>query len=196
VPAYSFEKAYCYGAILCDPPWKFRTYDGKKTVASRTAADPYPTMSLADLKRIPVDLLPAKDCALFMWAVDAHLEHALELGRAWGFTYKTIAFIWDKGRIGMGYWSRKEAEICLLFTKGSPRRIHKDVRQIIRAPRREHSRKPRETHDLVERLVAGPYIELFSRETVAGWGAWGLETGMFDPLTASIEGSLSVPSGK
>lgn len=171
-----------YGAILCDPPWKFRTYDRKKSVASRTVADPYPTMTLDEMFVMASDIrdIAARDCALFMWAVDAHLEHALALGQEWSFTYKTIAFIWDKGRMGMGYWTRKEAEVCLLFTRGHPQRLHKDVRQIIRAPRREHSRKPAATHDLVERLVPGPYMELFARESGRpGWDTWGNEPDKF-----------------
>lgn len=177
-----------FGAIMADPPWKFRTYDGKKTVASRTAADPYPTMTVEELCALPVADLAAKDCALFMWAVDAHLEHALQIGRAWGFTYKTIAFIWDKGRMGMGFWSRKEAEVCLLFTRGHPKRLDAGVRQMIREPRREHSRKPWQAQHRVERLVAGPYIEMFSRESRIGWSNWGLETGKFDPLTPGLIG--------
>lgn len=169
-----------FGALLADPPWRFRTYDGKKSIASR-GPDPYPSMALGEMCALPISDISAPDCALFMWAVDAHLEHALELGRAWGFTYKTIAFIWDKGRMGMGFWSRKEAEVCLLFTRGHPRRLDAGVRQIIRSPRREHSRKPPETHDLVSRLVGGPYLEMFSRETRPGWSHWGLEAGKFDP---------------
>ena len=169
-----------FSAIACDPPWHFSTYDGKRSVAARTAEDPYPTMTLDDLKALPVASVAAKDCALFMWIVDAHLVEALALGKAWGFAFKTIAFIWDKGEIGMGYWTRKEAEFCLLFTRGSPKRLHKDVRQIIRAPRREHSRKPWQTHQRIMRLVGGPYLEMFSREEHNGWTSWGLERGKFD----------------
>jgi N6-adenosine-specific RNA methylase IME4 len=157
------------------------TYSGKKSVASRTEHDPYPTMTLESLGRLQVQDMMADDSAMFMWVVDAHLAQAIHLGSGWGLTYKTIAFIWDKGRMGMGYWSRKEAEVCLLFTRGRPKRLNADVRQIIREPRREHSRKPAQTHHLVERLVGGPYIEMFSRETVPGWDAWGTETGFFDP---------------
>lgn len=168
-----------FGAILCDPPWKFQTYDGKRSVPARTEADPYATMSLETLKALPVPDVAAKDCALFMWVVDAHLAEALELGAAWGFTFKTIAFIWDKGEMGLGYWTRKEAEVCLLFTRGSPKRLRRDVRQIIRAPRREHSRKPWQTHQRVQWLVGGPYLEMFAREAISGWAAWGLETDKF-----------------
>lgn len=168
-----------FGAIYADPPWRFATYDGKKAVASRTDGDPYPTMSSEALRMLPVASVAAPDCALFMWVVDAHLEEALDLGKAWGFSFKTIVFIWDKAEMGMGYWSRKEGEVCLLFTRGSPKRLHKDVRQIIRAPRREHSRKPWETRARIMRLVGGPYLEMFSREASPGWSAWGRDVGMF-----------------
>jgi len=127
-----------------------------------------------------------------MWVVDSHLDEAIELGKEWGFKFKTIAFVWAKEskrpnkhqfglfppdpreyRISMGYWTRKQAEVCLLFTKGKPKRLSKGVRQIITAERREHSRKPDEFFDRVEALVGGPYIELFSREARKGWSAFG-----------------------
>lgn len=133
----------------------------------------------------------AYDCALFMWIVGAHLLEAIDLAAAWGFAYKTDAFIWTKPRgdtpdlfrqqhsMGMGYWTRKEAETCLLFTRGRPKRIGKGVRQIIEAPRREHSRKPDETHARIQALVAGPYLEMFARAPRPGWTVWGNETAKF-----------------
>lgn len=168
-----------YGAILCDPPWRFTTYDRKKAVAGR-AADPYPTMTIGEMCMIPVHEMYARDCVLFMWAVDSHLDQALYLGQQWGFTYKTIGFIWDKGRMGMGFWSRKEAEVCLLFTRGHPKRLSGGVRQIIREPRREHSRKPEGQYQRIVSLVGGPYLELFARQTRPGWDQWGNETTKFD----------------
>lgn len=179
-----------FGAILCDPPWSFRTFAGKSAVPT-LASDPYATMSIASLKALPVASVAAPDCALFMWIVGAHLIEALKVGAAWGFAYKTDAFIWTKPRgetpdlfvqqhsMGMGYWTRKEAEVCLLFTRGRPKRLDAGVRQIIEAPRREHSRKPDETHARIERLVAGPYLEMFARESRPGWAAWGNETTKF-----------------
>jgi len=180
-----------FGCVLADPPWSFRTYDGKSAVPTQ-GADPYGTMSIADLKGMPVEAVAAPDCALFMWIVGAHLIEALEVAEAWGFVYKTDAFIWTKPRgdtpdlfvqqhsMGMGYWTRKEAETCLLFTRGKPKRIGKGVRQIIEAPRREHSRKPDETHARIQQLVAGPYLELFAREPRAGWTIWGNQTDKFE----------------
>lgn len=162
-----------YGAILADPPWSFRTYGGDDTTPHRTAAEPYPVMSVSDIAALPVMELAAPDCAVFLWVVDPLLDVGIEIGKAWGFKYKTRAFEWDKGRIGMGYWTRKEGESCLLFTRGSPRRLNKDVRQFIRAPRRQHSRKPDEIYNRIESLVAGPYVELFATQRWAGWDGWG-----------------------
>lgn len=178
-----------YGAILADPPWAFKTYSGKTVTAHRTANDWYETMDLFDLEQLPVLSLAAKDCALFLWVVDSHLDVAINLGRSWGFAYKTRAFEWfkiKKGvkpgeisetdlRISMGYWSRKQCESCLLFTRGKPKRLNADVRQVIASPIREHSRKPDETYGRIERLVAGPYIELFARRYQPGWDGWGEE---------------------
>lgn len=183
-----------FGCVLMDPPWHFRSYSGKSAVPTQ-AADPYATMTQKELKSIPLPDALAKDAAVFMWIVDSHLDQALVLGRSWGLRFKTVAFIWVKEtknghqldmfygeshpKISMGHWSRKQAEICLLFTRGRPRRLAKNVRQIIRAPIREHSRKPDETHDRIEALVGGPYLEMFARQARTNWTAWGHETGKF-----------------
>ncbi len=174
-----------YGAILADPPWAFLTYSGKHVTAHRCAEDHYPTMSMEELQALPVASWAAQDCTLFLWTVDSHLDEALDLMDAWGFKYKTVAFVWVKvakngaPRIGMGYWTRKSAELCLLGTRGSPPRLSKGVRQVIMAPRREHSRKPEEVYDRIEALVAGPYLEMFARQSRLGWDAWGNEVERF-----------------
>lgn len=180
-----------YGAILADPPWTFKTYSKKGK--GRSAEQHYGCMSLRDLWELEI---PAADnCVLFMWTTDPMLRHALELMEAWNFTYKTIAFTWAKERTGMdvigyasqpktwftgmGYWTRANPEMCLLGTRGKPKRIHKDVRQLIVAPRREHSRKPDEIYERIERLVPGPYLEMFARQQRNGWDSWGDETEKF-----------------
>ena len=113
----------------------------------------------------------------------------MDLIRAWGFTYKTVGFYWVKrnpGRddasffTGLGYWTRANPEQCLLATRGKPRRRARDVKRLVVEPRREHSRKPDVIRERIERLVEGPYLELFARETKPGWDAWGAETGLFD----------------
>ena len=173
-----------YGAIYADPPWAFETYSGGKP-PQRMAVAHYPVMRTEDLAQMPVAKIAGKDAALFMWVVDAHLPQALELGEAWGFTFKTVAFVWHKmstgglAHVGLGYWTRSQGEICLLFTRGRPKRRDKGVRQFINAAVREHSRKPDVTHERIERLVGGPYLELFARERRPGWDAWGNEVGKF-----------------
>lgn len=174
-----------YGAILADPPWAFKTYSGDNTIPHRkanyfSAVDWYPTMIAEELLRLPVSWLAAPDCALFLWVVDSHLDFGIELGKAWGFSYKTRAFEWlkttnngDGYRISMGYWTRKQSESCLLFTRGKPRRLSKGVRQIIEEPIRQHSRKPDDIYRRIERLVAGPYCELFATRRWPGWSGWG-----------------------
>lgn len=165
-----------YGAILADPPWHFATYSDK----GRGRSPKYRTEAAASLACIRVaDECAAADCALFMWAVDAHLEEAISLMGQWGFQYKTVAFVWVKPQIGLGYWTRKEAELCLLGTRGKPARRDKGVRQVIMAPRREHSRKPDEIYGRIEALVSGPYLEMFARQQWPGWDAWGNETDKF-----------------
>lgn len=174
-----------YGAILADPPWKFEAYSANGLV--RSAESHYVTTATEDLKTIPVKDWAAKDCAMFMWVVDSHMEQALELMNAWGFEYKTIAFVWvktklsepDEPRIGMGLWTRKACEICLLGKRGKPPRLSGGVRQVIMEPRREHSRKPDETYSRIEQLVSGPYLEMFARQRRPGWDAWGNETKKF-----------------
>lgn len=137
-------------------------------------------MTLADLRTLPVAELAAPDCALFLWVVDHLLDECIDVGKAWGFKYKTRAFEWLKTRqdgqafaIGMGFWTRKQAESCLLFTRGKPRRMSKSVRQIIEEPRREHSRKPDDAYRRIEELVAGPYCELFATRRWPGFDGWG-----------------------
>lgn len=182
-----------YGAIMADPPWDFRTYNRKMSIPHRREVQAYQTIDLKKLRQLPVSELAAPDCILFLWVIDTHLNQGIELGQEWGFKYKTRAFEWFKVkkdavywsedydisesdlRINMGYWSRKQCESCLLFTRGRPKRLHADVRQAIFAPIREHSRKPDSVYPRIERLVGGPYVELFARYWRPGWDAWGDE---------------------
>lgn len=183
-----------YGAILADPPWGFQCWDGKdKRVASRGSVTPYDTMDMDAIKALPVKDLAADDCCLFLWVVWPTLPEALTVLEAWGFKYKTCAFCWIKADgsqihlfqeeidtyMGLGYWSRANSEVCLLGTKGSPKRLNADVKQAIIEPKRQHSRKPI-IYNKIERLVAGPWLELFSRSKPRpGWTHWGNEVGKF-----------------
>lgn len=182
-----------YGCILADPPWSFRSWSGKTGTPHRTANDHYSTTATGALKDIPAADWAADDCALFMWVVDSHVDQALALATAWGFEFKTIAFVWLKltvnglPKIGMGYWTRKQTETCLLFTRGAPKRKDMGVRQLIQAPRREHSRKPDEQYERIEALVDGPYLEMFARQRRPGWDVWGNEV---DKFTSPVEAML------
>lgn len=171
-----------YGVILADPPWQFRVW-AESDKAHGAATAHYPTMTPAEIKMLPVSDLAAKDCALFLWTTYPTLPEGLEVLKAWGFKYKTVAFTYVKLNksgtpfVGLGHWTRANAEICLLGTRGKVKRKDKAVRQLIMTQRREHSRKPDEQYERIMRLVDGPYIELFARHTWPEWDAWGNEVG-------------------
>ena len=163
-----------YQIIYADPPWSWETYSSKGR--KKTSDNHYPLLSLDKLKALAINEIADKDCVLFMWVQDAHLENALMLGNSWGFTYKTIGFVWDKQNFGMGYWTRKGAEICLLFTKGHPKRLSASVRQFLSEKARNHSQKPSVVMDKIVELMGDlPRIELFARQKVEGWDCWGNE---------------------
>jgi N6-adenosine-specific RNA methylase IME4 len=178
-----------FPVIYADPPWEFKVYSGKGK--QRSAERHYDTMTLDDIKALPVAKLAADDCALFIWGICPECPGLLEVIKAWGFDYKTFAFIWIKTapnaehvtldgdglHWGMGYHTRSNAEVCGLATRGAPQRDAKDVHQIVLAPVGEHSEKPEEVRRRIERLVIGPYLELFARRpvAVAGWTTWGQE---------------------
>jgi N6-adenosine-specific RNA methylase IME4 len=177
-----------YNIILSDPPWNFRNYSDqwhKDNPKSRWVGNQYLLSDLKDTKSLPVQSISDNDCALFLWATYPNLPEALEVMNAWGFKYKTVAFTWIKQNkkadslfTGMGFWTRANAEVCLLGTKGSPKRISKSVRQIVISRLRGHSQKPPEVRGrIVELLGDLPRIELFARERVEGWSSWGLEVG-------------------
>lgn len=190
-----------YKAILADPAWLFTTRSAKGK--GRSPEKHYACMSLDDIKALPVQDLAAPDCALFMWAIDTHIPMAHEVIADWGFEYKTVGFYWVKTNkdgetpfTGMGYWTRAnpeqcltsldpegfEGRQCLLGSQGSPKRIGRDVPRLIVSRRREHSRKPDAAAKRIERLVPGPYLELFARTQRPGWDVWGNETDKFEAL--------------
>ncbi len=182
-----------YGAILADPPWYFRNYSAKGT--GRAAISHYNVLTLDELKAFPAGNYAAKNCALFLWVTDPLLPEGIDVMRAWGFEYKTVAFNWvkinkcggqkavkdDPFFTGLGYWTRANPELCLLGTRGKPPRRAKDVRRLIVSERGPHSSKPVEIYDRIERLVDGPYLELFARQARNGWEAIGDQVGQDAP---------------
>jgi N6-adenosine-specific RNA methylase IME4 len=178
-----------YRVIYADPPWTFATYSAKGKGRSPEAY--YDCMSLADIKALPVADWAADDCVLLLWTTDPVLPTAFEVIDAWGFKYKTVGFYWAKLNksvppqliygegsffTGLGFWTRANPELCLLATRGHPRRRSADVKKLIISPRREHSRKPDEAYERIEALCEGPYLEMFARASRPGWDRWGTES--------------------
>lgn len=184
-----------YDVIYTDPAWQFKVRN-ERTGSGRSASRHYRISTLDHMKSLPVRALANRDCALFMWATMPNLPQAFELGESWGFRYSTVAFVWVKLNrrwvarlpissldnleaatfMGMGYTTRSNAELCLLFTVGSPRRVARNVRQIIYAPNTHHSAKPDAAYQRIETLFsANRRIELFARHCRPGWVALGNE---------------------
>lgn len=189
-PFEGLERAK-YGAVLADPPWGFTMFNSVRAVPCR-GDQPYRTMTTKEICTLPVEEITADDSVLFLWVTWPMLKDGIDVMESWGFSYKTCGFCWVKGnslplfpddfkdKMGLGFWTRANSEVCLLGTRGKPKRLNADVRQIVQAPLREHSRKPDGIHERIERLVAGPYCELFARQSKKGWDTWGNEREKFD----------------
>ena len=169
-----------YNIIYADPAWHFSNWSGKGTV--KAPINHYQTMSLTDICRLPVKEIADKNCVLFIWTCDPVVDKTFEVIKSWGFTYKTMGFVWvkitkqNKSKMGLGYWSRCSTEYCLLATKGKPSRVSKAVRELVVEPRERHSKKPdRIRNDIVNLCGDLPGIELFAREKSEGWDSWGNE---------------------
>lgn len=167
-----------YSIIYADPPWQ---YD--RAGAQGSAEKIYRTMPVDEICSLPVADIAAKDSILFLWTTFPKLPEALKVINAWGFVYKSIAFLWLKQNrsgkgwfYGLGFWTRGNAEICLLATKGHPKRQSNRVHQFIISPIRSHSQKPDIARDKIVDLVGDlPRIELFARQKTDGWDTWGNE---------------------
>lgn len=170
-----------YQIIYADPPWQFKNYND--ATATNWVGQHYPLMDLETIKKLPIASLADSNCVLFLWITFPTIEKAFEVIRSWGFVYKTVAFVWVKQNssgmglwLGMGYWTRSNAEVCLLATRGNPKRIDAGVRQIVMSPRQEHSHKPSEVRERIVQLMGDLCrIELFARRKVEGWDCWGNE---------------------
>jgi site-specific DNA-methyltransferase (adenine-specific) len=182
-----------YNIIYADPAWKFGNRlrngspkaNGTINVNHRDLTETYDVMTNKDICALPIKNITAKDAALFLWTTDAHLEEAIKVVNAWGFKYKTIGFTWlKKEKSGIqscyvGFWTLKCGEICLFATKGAMTKYLKkrNVRQLVEATRGRHSEKPKEVRKRIEEMFGSeiPKLELFARENVSGWDAWGNE---------------------
>ena len=167
-----------FAALLVDPPWG---YEQKRLPGA--AEKHYPTMSIDDICALPVADIAAENSVLFLWATFAMLPEALRVIQAWRFQYKALAFLWlkknkkaDSFFFGLGFWTRGNAEVCLLATRGHPKRQNKGISQLIIFPVEAHSKKPDIVRDKIVTLMGDvPRIELFARERTPGWEALGNE---------------------
>ena len=182
-----------FNIIYADPPWRFLTFSNKGK--GKSPENHYDCMSDEDIYNLPVQDIVDHDAILFIWVTYPLIIQGFNTIESWGFQYKTCAFCWVKTNKrysinqssffpednfdsfqGLGYWTRANSELCLLATKGKPKRVSKSVRQLIYEPIREHSRKPDCARDRIVELVGDlPRIELFARKKYEGWDAWGNE---------------------
>jgi N6-adenosine-specific RNA methylase IME4 len=178
-----------FPCIYLDPPWPYENYSYKGGL--RGCQRHYDTMPLDEIAALPLGELAADDCAVLLWITYPHLCDVAPIFERWGLAYKTAAFTWIKSNpdgtglhTGMGYWTRSNPELCLLATRGAPLRLDDNVHSVVMAPLGElHSEKPEEVRRRIERLVAGPRLELFARNSVCSGavfvaGPLATETGL------------------
>ena len=182
-----------FSIIYADPPWQYRVYSKKGQ--GRSAESHYHTMNIEEIRSLPVSDIATDDCILFLWVTFPCLIEGLSVMENWGFQYKTCGFNWVKRNkksdgwfVGLGFWTRSNSEVCLIGTKGHPKRFSKSVRQICDARIKEHSRKPDEIRDRIVELCGDlPRIELFARERCNGWVSLGNEIDGKDIREAILE---------
>lgn len=177
-----FEAERRYGVVYADPPWRYRD---QATAGRRGVVYKYPLLSDDDIAALPVARIAADDAMLFLWVTWPKLPELFRVIDAWGFSFRTVAFVWVKrtrvsGALawGMGSWTRANTEPCLLATRGRPKRVSAGVHQVVEAPLARHSEKPAEVRERIVKLAGDvPRIELFARQVVPGWDAWGNDVG-------------------
>lgn len=186
-----------YQIIYADPPWK---YQGKMMNSSVT--DHYQWLNLDTICSLPIKNIMAEDCILFLWVTLPKLNEFIKVVESWGFKYKSVAFVWVKLNkkngdyfMGQGRWTRANSEICILATKGRPKRVSARVRQLVVSPIQKHSQKPKEVKNRIIQLVGDlPRIELFARQKTPGWDVWGDEVKSDIELITASSGVTTVLS--
>ena len=170
-----------FDTIYADPPWDYKgqlQHAGTGNADSGGAVRHYPTVPLRTLRQLPVLDVASDNALLFLWATSPHLDQAIDLGTSRGFNWATVAFVSDKCKVNPGFYTMSQCELCLVFKHGKipwPRGA-RNVRQLVREPRREHSRKPEEGRHRIEAMFpAMSKIELFARTRARGWHSWGLD---------------------
>jgi N6-adenosine-specific RNA methylase IME4 len=172
-----------FGTLYADPPW---LYDNRATRAA--AQDHYDGMTLDALAALPVGDLAADDAHLHLWITSPLLLRAQRLFDAWGFEYVS-GLVWEKDQMGMGNYWRINHELLLLGVRGQVRSFRvKNLRSVVRFPRRRHSAKPEQIRQMIEAASPGPYLELFGRRTAPGWTVFGnqVQTDLFDTDTITV----------
>lgn len=180
-----------YQIIYADPPWDYggkMQYDKssiktintgfEKNIFISSASFKYPTVKLKDLKKLDINSIADNNCLLFMWTTGPQFANSIELGVAWGFEYKTVAFVWDKQIHNPGRYTLSQTEFCIVLKKGcipTPRGA-RNIRQLVSVPRGQHSEKPLEVIEGITKMFPEQKkIELFARNNYFGWDNWGLE---------------------
>lgn len=184
IDIYNTDKKY--NIIYADPPWEYKQKqinfqhydDGKKYINHVT--EHYNTMSkqeLYDMKGVINNISDKDSCLLFMWATCPNLDLAIDLGRYWGFEFKTVAFVWDKQRTNYGFYTLSQCELCLVFKKGKiPKKESNNIKQFLSEHVGKHSAKPMEIRNRINKMFSNQSkIELFARKTCKGWDCWGNE---------------------
>lgn len=165
------ERGY-YQTIVADPPWE---YNSKRSGGSMKsgAAQKYPTMSLEDICDLPVPKIAADNCILFLWVTTPLKDQAFQVWDNWGFTYKTTMYWHKKGKNGTGYWYRGDMEECWIGIKGKVKPFGSQFSNVIQEKPRGHSKKPETFWERIKPHAISPCIELFSRQQMDGWDAFG-----------------------
>ena len=175
-----------YNIIYADPPWKFSSpkfQDGNRGFGNRVE-DRYKTLSIKEMCNLSINKITKKDCILFMWVIDSHLEESFKVIKSWKFRFATIGFTWVKQYksgsycYNFGAYTLKSTEICLIALKGKLKNIKKsnNVKGLVFAERTKHSKKPDCIKDKIIDLCGDlPRIELFARQKTPGWDVWGNE---------------------
>ena len=167
--------------IYADPPWDYKgqkQHGGVGSGDTGSSSSHYQTMKLRDLKAMDVASIAAPNALLFMWVTNPHLDQGIEVMKAWGFKWATVGFVWDKQRVNPGFYTMSQCELCLIGKRGKipqPRGA-RNVRQLVSSMRQKHSMKPAEVRTRIEQMFPEQSkVELFAREKVRGWCAWGDE---------------------
>lgn len=194
-----------FRAIYADPPWKFKTRG--KNGDGRSASQHYPTLTLAQIKAIPVADVCTQQTSLFLWTTWPHKDEAEDLAKTWGFKYASLFLVWIKtppGTVeghappdwklprGTGYWTRGNSEPLFRFTRGAPGLPRSQpngkghaIPNVIFSPIREHSRKPNRARHIVRMMTYGPRLEMFARQRDEDFTPWGNEIDKFDAASST-----------